>query len=313
MLVRISKIVNWVCKSRQGQSRPTVQVRLGWERSICLFAGGLLGKNTEVPGIKKQSYEEWLAERSRPGYIAEIPRTPAANAHKPEQPQNSVSAKPKPSTAQEALPNGTSSARNSDGQTFEEWLAERATSAPTHVIGVSEGGDLEAYGEDPSHNGDGNVRTKAQMTQAPEVNGYSHAPSERSTEATKRSGVRHFPAVNGADYLVSGSQTAVVAGHSAISHSDQDAMLQSMLFEDSLLGQTSPPQNVFLPSRKPPSTSSREQAHAPASQWAEGGSRHGGSPAGGPMPDTPALRHQQLLEAAIKKMQQEHDEQVLQS
>ena len=281
--------------------------------SVC-FAGGLPGKNTEVPSKKKQSYEEWLAERSRPGHITEVPRTHAAIPREPDQPQNGVSAGPKPSTDQKDLPSGIPSARNSDGLTFEEWLAERAKSAPTHVVGVSEGGGLETFSQDLSHNGDDNVRTSAQTTQAPDVNGFSHAPSERDTEAAKRTEARHGPAVNGNDHSFTRSQAAM-ANHSAgpDSDRDQDAMLQSMLFEGSPSGQPSPLQNGFRSAGKPPPASSRDQAHAPAAPYAESGSKPSKPGVEGAVPDAPTLKHQQFLEAAIRKMQQDHKEQVLNS
>ena len=65
-----------------------------------------------------------------------------------------MSAKPEPSTVQEDPEDSISAAKNSKQQTFEEWLAARGNTAPTHVIGVSEDGGVEMYSHAVPQNGE---------------------------------------------------------------------------------------------------------------------------------------------------------------
>lgn len=173
-----------------------------------------------------------------------------------------MSAKPEPSTVQEDPEDSISAAKNSKQQTFEEWLAARGNTAPTHVIGVSEDGGVEMYSHAVPQNGkQSDMKVLAQASQATAANGCSHAPPERSADAAKRSGLTESPAVNGGSYHVSGSRTAA-AGHSAAaaaSGGSQDELLQSMLGKVDTAGQPSPAQNGFHPAVKQPPATSREQ------------------------------------------------------
>ncbi len=274
-----------------------------------VHVGGLPGKSVEIPSQKKQSYEEWLAERSRPGHIIEITQSPAATDRAPKQPQNGVPAKPELCAAQEDPENGVPEARSSKQQTFEEWLAARGNAAPTHVIGVSEDGGVEMYSHDTTQNTNVYVKPEAKPAPSAIANGHSHVP----TQAAKRSEVTQSPAVNGSSHLESGSRTAV-AGRSTVAgapDSSQDPMLQSMLGEAYPSQQLSPAENGFHSARKPSPASSTEEARAHSAAQDDGnGSKPVSGSVGGATPDAATLKHQQYLEALIEKMQQDHDEKV---
>ncbi len=281
-----------------------------------------------------------------------------------------MSAKPEPSTVQEDPEDSISAAKNSKQQTFEEWLAARGNTAPTHVIGVSEDGGVEMYSHAVPQNGkQSDMKVLAQASQATAANGCSHAPPERSADAAKRSGLTESPAVNGGSYHVSGSRTAA-AGHSAAaaaSGGSQDELLQSMLGKVDTAGQPSPAQNGFHPAVKQPPATSREQGKTFSSAEARsadmtvaaasdsiqdnllqsmlGEAGTAGQPShasrfhpfgkqppttsgeqkksfsaaeargadmAGATPNVATLIYQQHLEAVIKKMQQDHDEKVMQ-
>ena len=183
------------------------------------------------------------------------------------------------------------------------------------MIGVAEDGGVEMYSHDLSQNRDVtstvDVRPDVKPAQAAVAEGYSHGPPKPNSEAPARSEVTQTSSVNGGSYHSSGSRAAA-AGHSTVaiaSDSIQDLMLQSMLSEVSTSQQPSLAQNGFHSARKQSAASSTEEAPAHSAAQ-DGGS--GSRPVNGleAAPDMATLKHQQYLEAFIKKMQLDHDAKV---
>lgn len=91
----------------------------------------------------------------------------------------------------------------------------------------------------------------------------------------------------------------------AASDSIQDNLLQSMLGEAGTAGQPSHASR-FHPFGKQPPTTSGEQKKSFSAAEARGADMAGATP------NVATLIYQQHLEAVIKKMQQDHDEKVMQ-